>query len=437
MRPRDCGLPLAAVLLAAAGALRAQLAAPPDLPPGWKPRGMYDEEKTFAAPQATVKVAADGVRSLPPQAISKRVNSTRLLVDNPYLDPADPFFNIPRQMACLPDGSVNVFSTAKRHTDGRMKGNPYATGLWRIAPDGAITAVDRARHIMSEGRDPECGVSVGRSGLDPANVGPVSVAADGSLVFPYRTSWAFGRYARVLRVTPEGRVDPVPAVDPHACAPRPPDAYRSTFEDVSSAALDAAGNLWVHDSCRLLRVAPDGAVTTLLDVDRVCPRDKTRDHWITGSFMAWDAARGEMVMGGSILSGQPRDLFSTIWRVRADGGFRRVYLARKVGAPPRIDGISALALDAKGSIHFGAGLLWQGGAHQILRLVDEATGRTEVIAGAPRPTDVNHADGPAKSAHFGTVKGLCFAPDGTLFAHDANHLIRKITPAGQVTTWAF
>lgn len=65
MRPRDCGLPLAAVLLAAAGALRAQLAAPPDLPPGWKPRGLYDEEKTFAAPQATVKVAADGVQSLP------------------------------------------------------------------------------------------------------------------------------------------------------------------------------------------------------------------------------------------------------------------------------------------------------------------------------------------------------------------------------------
>jgi len=201
--------------------------------------------------------------------------------------------------------------------------------------------------------------------------------------------------------------------------------------------LDSEGNLWATDGCRLLKAAPDGKVTTLLDADRVCPRDKTRDHWITGSFMVWDAAHGEMVMGGSILSAQPRDLFSTIWRVRADGSVRRVYLARKVGAPPRVDGISGLALDAKGRVHFGAGLLSQGGGYQILRLVDENSGRTEVVAGAPRPTDVRHADGPAKSAHFGTVKELCFGPDGTLFVHDANHLIRKVTPAGQVTTWAF
>lgn len=288
---------------------------------------------------------------------------------------------------------------------------------------------------MSEGRDAGCGVSTGRSGLDPRNVGQVSVAADGSLVFPYQTGWASGRAARVLRVTAQGFVEPMPD-DPQACAPRPPDAYRSTFKDVSSAALDAEGNVWAMDGCRLLRVAPDGTVTTLLDGDRVCPREKTRDHWIAGSFMAWDAARGEMVMGGSIISAQPRDLFSTIWRVRPDGSFRRVYLARKVGAPPRIDGISALALNAKGTIHFGAGFA-TGSGHQILRLVDESTGRTEVVAGAPRPTDVKHADGPAKSAHFGTVMGLCFGPDGNLFVHDANHLIRKITPAGQVTTWAF
>jgi hypothetical protein len=50
---------------------------------------------------------------------------------------------------------------------------------------------------------------------------------------------------------------------------------------------------------------------------------------------------------------------------------------------------------------------------------------------APAPTDVNHADGPARQAHFGTIKGLCHAPDGTLFVHDSTYLIRKITPAGQ------
>jgi len=32
--------------------------------------------------------------------------------------------------------SVAVTSTAKRHTEGRFKGNPYASGFWRIAPGG-------------------------------------------------------------------------------------------------------------------------------------------------------------------------------------------------------------------------------------------------------------------------------------------------------------
>ncbi len=29
------------------------------------------------------------------------------------------------------------------------------------------------------------------------------------------------------------------------------------------------------------------------------------------------------------------------------------------------------------------------------------------------------------------------SPDGTLYINDGTHLIRKLTAAGQVTTWAF
>ncbi|MCX8005029.1 MAG: hypothetical protein N2688_08740 [Burkholderiaceae bacterium] len=425
---------------ATGGATTAASATPAgDLPPGWKPRGPYDEERTFVAPQATAKVAPDGVRSLPPQVIKDRAHSTRLLVDNPYLDPVDPFFNIPRRMACLPDGSLAVFSTAKLHRDGRMKGNPYATGLWRIAPDGAITAFDRARHVLSEGKDPECGVTVGRSGLDPAGVNPISVAPDGSLLFSYRTAWAFGRWARVLRVTAQGFVEPVPNSDPLACAPQPPEPYRKTFNNVSATARDGAGNTWVMDACQLKQVAPDGTVSTLLDKSQVCPEERTRDQWVLGDHMAWDAARGEMVMGGTVTSGTPRDRYSTIWRVRPDGSFRRVYAVAALGTLGLRQGssVSAIAIDGKGVIHFGDTFLGAADGGKIVRLVDEAKGRVEVVAGAPRPTNVQHADGPARQAHFGTVSGLCFAPDGTLYVHDASHLIRKITPAGQVTTWAF
>ncbi|MDH5265542.1 MAG: hypothetical protein OEX21_12415, partial [Betaproteobacteria bacterium] len=388
-------VPVAVLALACSTAGLAQ-----GLPPGWKPRGQYDEEKTFVAPQAAAKVA-QGVRQLSSDIGDERkfnggVIAPRILIDNPYLDPAEPFFNIPRQMACLPDGSLAVFSTAKQHKDGRMKGNPYATGLWRVAPDGAISAVDRARHVLSEGRDPECGVTVGASGLDPAKVGPMSVASDGSIVFPYQASWAFGRDARVLRITPAGMVEAVPASDAQSCAPEPSRAYRDLFSSIGGAARDAQGNTWVVDygRCLLARVAPDGGVTRVLDEPQVCPRDDPERH-VRGDFMVWDAAQGEMVMGGSLLwqRAPKSDLYSSVWRVRPDGTFRRIYLAGKVRKGlPAIDGIGGLALDTSGHVVFGAGIARSGGGFQIVRL-DEAKGRTDVVAGAPRPTDISLADG--------------------------------------------
>ncbi|MEW5740387.1 MAG: hypothetical protein AB1938_15770 [Myxococcota bacterium] len=396
----------------------------------------------FVPPEATKRLAS-GVRQLSANVDEEHfrgdITSPRILIDNPYVDPSDPFFGIPRQMACLSDGSLAVFANAKKHLRGYMKGNPYAIGLWRIAPDGAITAIDRARPTWGEGRDlPGCGVTIGHTGILPEWVGPMSVAADGSLVFPSQARWADGRNGTVLRVTiPDGAVEPVPN-DPAACKTAPPESVKTRFEDVASAVRDPDGNTWIRDRarCELLRVDPGGGVTTVLGRDKLCPKGQPENH-VSGEFMQWDASRGELVSSGSYIATKPRDVFSTIWRIRPDGTLRRVYLARKVGAPPRVDGISGLTVDGKGTIFFGAGLLSSGGGYQILKLVDEAKGRTQVVAGAPRPTDVNHGDGPALKAHFGTVRGLCFTKDGTLYVHDANHLIRKISPAGQVTTWAF
>jgi hypothetical protein len=433
--PRDVRL-LALLCCLVSGAAPGQ----PQLPPGWKTPTLSDEEKAFVAPEATRPIATQVrtfVTNNGANPFLGSLISPKIVIDNPYLDPADPFFNVPRQIACLPDGAVAVFATAKRHKEGRMKGNPYAQGLWRIAPDGAITAIDRAQPVQRSSDYPVCGVTVGISSLKPEDIGPMALGADGSLVFGYRSSWAFGRYAEVFRITPAGFVEPVPN-EPQACAPDPPETTKKRFADVTGVARDPEGNTWIMDDgrCQLLRVAPDGALTVVLDRAQTCPKGDP-EHRVSAHFMQWDAANKELVTAGTFLASKPRELFSSIWRIRPDGKFRRVYLARKVGAPPRVDGISGLAVDAKGKISFGAGLLSSGGGYQILKLVDEATGRTEVIAGAPRPTDVNHGDGPAKKAHFGTILGLCVTRDGTYFIHDANRVIRKLSPAGQVTTWGF
>ncbi|MCP9442302.1 MAG: hypothetical protein NNA20_06885 [Nitrospira sp.] len=101
--------------------------------------------------------------------------------------------------------------------------------------------MDRARHVLSEGKDPECGVTVGASGLNPHDVGPVSVDADGSLIFPYATRWGFGRKARVLQLTPQNLLVPIPKT-PHACAPEPLQDYRVLFHNIGAAARDSDGH---------------------------------------------------------------------------------------------------------------------------------------------------------------------------------------------------
>ena len=182
-------------------------------PPGWKLYAPYPEELSFMSPQATTKVASE-VRTLKSginddKKFRGNVISERILIDNPYLDPNDPFFGIPRRIACLPDGGVAVSSTAKHYQEGRFTGNPYATGFWRIAPDGAITPIASKNTIVENSPYyPICGMPYAKSKIGD-DIKPITLAPDGSLVFPYNSS--------ILRLTPGGRVEHVPN-RPEFCA---------------------------------------------------------------------------------------------------------------------------------------------------------------------------------------------------------------------------
>ena len=137
------------------------------------------------------------------------------------------------------------------------------------------------------------------------------------------------------------------------------------------------------------------------------------------------------------------NLYSTVWRVKPSGEFRRVLYATKVGKSPAkhlLDGISALAVDPQGRIHIGDRIMTREGSSAlgVLR-VDEAGATVVPVTGAAVP--YNEAgdqpqDGPAARARFRWIADMSFAPDGTLFIRD-EHLIRKLDRAGQVTTWAF
>jgi len=211
------------------------------------------------------------------------------------------------------------------------------------------------------------------------------------------------------------------------------------FESAEAAAQDPDGNVWVadHRACTLSRVAPDGTLTKVLGPETMCPADLP-EQWIRGEFMMWDTVHGELVMSGTVtwLKSPKQNIYSMVHRVRPDGTIRRVFFGVKAGrAGQPVDGISGLALDRAGTIHIGGGLVRASG-YQVLRL-NESTSTGTVVAGAARVDDMNQRDGPAKEAFFGTIRSMCFDPGGTLYLNDAKHVIRKLTPAGTVSTWAF
>ncbi len=78
------------------------------------------------------------------------------------------------------------------------------------------------------------------------------------------------------------------------------------------------------------------------------------------------------------------------------------------------------------------GILVADTGNHALRLVD-AEGRMATLAGGDR----GFADGELAEARFDTPRGLVALPDGTVFVADAgNHRIRRIDPAGRVSTLA-
>ncbi|MEZ0368440.1 MAG: spondin domain-containing protein [Candidatus Sericytochromatia bacterium] len=86
----------------------------------------------------------------------------------------------------------------------------------------------------------------------------------------------------------------------------------------------------------------------------------------------------------------------------------------------------AMALAADGSLYIA-----DRSNHRIRKL--SATGQVSTYAG----NQAGYADGPALQARFDTPNGLALDQDGNLFVSDTwNHALRKISPGGQVSTYA-
>lgn len=113
---------------------------------------------------------------------------------------------------------------------------------------------------------------------------------------------------------------------------------------------------------------------------------------------------------------------------QGNGRIRRVTSAGVISTLASPGGIANLALNAAGVVHFT-----QSGGHTVRRL--NADGTSTVIAGST--AGFSGDGGPASSATLNAPLGLRFDGEGNLYVADSqNHRIRRITPAGVISTVA-
>lgn len=430
---------LLAVCCAAATVVLAQR---PLIPP------VSEAEKVYVPVAATEKVA-DGPRTATIDAgygrkFAAANTKPRVTISNPYMDPARALFAEKVKLQCTADGGLVVAGRAGFDKDGR----PLGVGFWRVAPDGAVSPMmTRSTNAYGLTSRTTCNAPFGKS---RSPVGPFTLAADGRILVSGTAS--------VQAVTTEGFVSRV-AGSPRDCENDNTKGIAGfgdgengggLFNEPDRPVEDPDGNLWVADQkgCALRKITPKGEVSTVLGPDVLCNDTVPREDRPLLDVMQWDSANGGLVTGGSRTVAKPvHDLYTLVWRIAPDGTYRRVLFGKKATrvspAKHHLDGVSALAVDAKGRIHIISRLMlferrgWD--ELQLLR-VDEAAATVVEVSGAkiPRGTWIagHPLDGPVDQAVFNYSHDMCFSPDGTLFVSD-DIVVRRVDTKGQVTTWLF
>lgn len=407
--------------------------------------GRYsDAEKAYVPLALTAKVSEAPRKATLEVVFGRKFAATPggpITISNPYMNTSQVFFAQMAGMVATADGSVIVGARVGLDKEAHALG----TGYWRIAPDGAITPL-HTRSTNTYGKTPatKCDAPYGRTHLDPENF---ALAPDGRLVKAIE-------YA-IVKIGADGFVRRI-AGEPFACeesgqasrvrgaADGAGDASR--FNKVSDVLVDPHGNVWIVDQigCSLRRLGTDGRVATVIPSEPVCGETNPMEDRPGLDFLAWDSVHDELVTAWSRPVARPvHNLYSTVWRIKPSGEFRRVLYGTKVGKSPAkhlIDGISALAVDPQGRIHIASSIMKrEGGSVLAVLRVDEAGATVVPVTGAAVPSseaENEPRDGAAGRAQFRWIVDMSFAPDGTLFLRD-EHLIRKLDRSGQVTTWAF
>lgn len=202
------------------------------------------------------------------------------------------------------------------------------------------------------------------------------------------------------------------------------------FNQPRGITLDASGNLYVVDTGNNIfrKVTPSGVVTTLAG-DSIFFLAIYRNG--TGSAAGFSNPGGAVAdaAGNVYVSDQ-----SSIRKVTPSGvvttfvGSSAFGSADGIGAAATFNSLNGIAIDTAGNLYVADT------GNSIIRKVTPA-GVVSTLAGTAM--SVGNVDGTGAAARFRNPEGIAVDAAGNVYVADTgNHTIRQITPAGVVTTFA-